>query len=182
MWAIAARSFPCSADSPWTILIGMDELTPGDKHKPKNLRKMMVFSYNVVELGRHALCTADTWVTPSIVRSHEMCKIKGGWSRMLRVLLRMMTTGPLAVSRVGVPLRLHGEMFVLFAKVKLLISDLDGLRICFDWMGTSSHRPCLKCANVWYVMWLIRACYIYIYISTKTFACDLFLEGRTPKP
>ena len=104
---------------------------------------------NLVELGQDILCHEDTWITNCIVRSHVMNAVQGGWPRMLKELLHMMTTGPLAISTVGVPLLLHGELFVVFADVKLMLSDLDGHRIILEWMGTASHRPCLVCENIW---------------------------------
>ena len=38
---------------------------------------------------------------------------------------------------------------MLFANVAIILTDLDGLRMTFDWGGASAHKPCICCANVW---------------------------------
>jgi hypothetical protein len=37
VFSIAAREHPCSEEEPWRLVVAMDEYSPGDKHKPKNL-------------------------------------------------------------------------------------------------------------------------------------------------
>ena len=75
---------------------------------------------------------------------------KGGWSRLIRVPLHQLLLGPLAVRRVGIPVALAGGGSVLiFAELCALLSDLDGIRMTMDWMGTSAHKPCMKCSKTW---------------------------------
>ena len=40
LYGRAAQRFPCSATAPWSIVIGLDEFTPGSKFKQMNLRKV----------------------------------------------------------------------------------------------------------------------------------------------
>ena len=149
LFSVAARTHPCSQDSPWRLVLAMDEYTPGDKRKPKNRRKCMVFSVNLLELGYPALTHELTWLTPAVLRTGIIQKTIGGWSRCLRVLLHMLLTSPLAVGRVGVALNLHGKAFLLFANVYVILTDLDGHRQVFDWNGAGSCRPCASCRNLW---------------------------------
>ena len=44
---------------------------------------------------------------------------------------------------------LHGQLFHLYARLKIVLSDLVGFRMCYDWCGASSHKPCIFCSNVW---------------------------------
>ena len=34
---------------------------------------------------------------------------------------------------------LHGQLFHLYAKVQIALSDLDGFRMCYDWGGLLSQ-------------------------------------------
>lgn len=149
LFARAARRYENSVDVPWGVIVGFDEYTPGDKFRPKKRRKSMVFSYNVLQLGPQALTSEMTWCTCAIARSTQIALVERGWPRMLRLLLHMLLTGEYAAGRIGIPLMLHGQVFNCFLKLKVILSDLDGLRMSFDWMGTSSHKPCLWCSNIW---------------------------------
>jgi len=149
VYAQAARLHPCAADTPWSIALGLDEFTPGDRFKPKNHRKVMVTSFNFKELGHALLHHELLWITALCIRSTKMMLIEGGWSSVLRSFLRRMLLGRHSFMTVGVPLKLHGEYFMLYARLEVLLSDADGLRISLDWRGANSIRPCFKCRNVW---------------------------------
>ncbi len=49
----------------------------------------------------------------------------------------------------GTPVVLHGASFVVFAKLRVLMSDGDGIRAGYGWKGASSLKPCLRHLNVW---------------------------------
>ena len=149
LFAQAANAAPCTEDAPWNIIIGFDEFTTGDKKKPNNRRKTMVTSFNFMELGSTALCHESTWMTFALCRAHIIKDVIGGWPRMFRILLHMLILGDLSFSQAGCPLMLHGQVFHLYARVKIVLSDLDGLRMLYDWGGTSAHKPCIFCTNVW---------------------------------
>ena len=68
---------------------------------------------------------------------------------MLAYIFRLLLLETLAVRRVGVPLMLNGQSFMLYADVHACITDLDGIRMCLDWRGAGSIRSCFKCSNVW---------------------------------
>ena len=68
---------------------------------------------------------------------------------MLAYILKLLLVDTLAVRRVGVPLMLNGQSFMLYADVHACITDLDGIRMCLDWRGAGSIRSCFKCNNVW---------------------------------
>jgi len=75
-------------------------------------------------------------------------QVDGGWSHMLRLVLERLLVGPLGLSTVGVPVRVGGEERLLFATLTNLLSDGDGFRMCWDWKGASSTKPCWKHFNV----------------------------------
>ena len=95
IFAVAARAFPCSYEQPWRLIIAWDEFTPGDRFKPKNRRKVMLLSFNLLELSPEALCHELTWQTTACIRSVVISKTKGGWSRLIRIPLDRLLLGPL---------------------------------------------------------------------------------------
>ena len=149
IYAQAARRCGCSPDNPWEMIIGFDEYTPGSKMKPKSNKKVMVFSFSFLQLGKTALNHESCWFSPCCLRTNILTKADGGWSHLLSRMLRLLLVGPLAVRTVGVPLLLHGQIFHLYARVGVMLSDLDGWRIALDWRGAGSVRPCFLCKNCW---------------------------------
>ena len=51
LYADAANKHPCSAEDPWSLVIGFDEFTPGNKLAIDNKRKIMNLSFTFLQLG-----------------------------------------------------------------------------------------------------------------------------------
>ena len=148
-YARALREHPCSQESPWGLVIGFDEYAPGDKLVSiGNHKKAMDLYFNFCELGQHVLSQSATWFVPIAVRS-DICKeVQGGWSYMLAVFLRRLLLGASGLATAGIAVEINGSPTLIFAKLRILISDGDGLRLAFSWRGASSIKPCLKHCNV----------------------------------
>ena len=109
----------------------------------------MVLHFSFLELGQRQLSLDDAWFTPIVVRTLDIRTVQGGWSTMLNAYLKNHLFGPFGIASAGCPLDLgHGRELVLFAKLHCILSDGDGLRLGFDWRGSSSLKPCLKHFNV----------------------------------
>ena len=134
---------PGTAHNPWKLLFTWDEFTPGSLLKPHNNRKAMVVNMSFQELG-HALHSDKCWWTIAVARSNLLKEVVGGWSRMLRDLLKMILVSPTGIQVAGLPLEIKGEIVNIYAKVGCLLSNGDGLRIALQWMGTSSLHPCFR--------------------------------------
>ena len=109
----------------------------------------MVLSFNFIQLGSELLSRADTWVTPLVIRHTKLDTISGGFSRVLRDFLKLQLLGPQGLLTAGVPLVVNGAPLTIFANVKHLLGDGDGLRIALDWRGAASLKPCFRHGNVW---------------------------------
>ena len=48
----------------------------------------------------------------------------------------------------GIPITIGDEHHMIWARLRLLISDGDGLRMALDWNGASSMKPCFRHWNV----------------------------------
>ena len=147
LFSNALQRSPCSPSSPWRLLVTWDEFTPGSLLRPQNQRKGMVVNMSFQELGP-ALHSDNCWWTVAVVKTKTIGKVVGGWSRMLRDLLKMVLLSPTGIQIVGLPMKLKGELVNIYAKVGSLLSDGDGLRMALQWMGTSSLHPCFRHWNV----------------------------------
>ena len=145
---LALRDHPCSPQSPWNLIIGFDEFAPGDKLKAGNHKKTMDLYFNFVELGHAALSQAATWFVPIAVRTDTCKAVSGGWAYMLAVFLKRIMLGTSGFATAGIPVVINGSPVLLFANLKILISDGDGLRLAYSWRGAASLKPCLKHNNV----------------------------------
>ena len=143
----ALRRHPCSPEQPWRLLVTWDEFTPGSLLRPQNQRKAMVVNISFQELGA-ALHNDNCWWTIAVARTKVMGQVVGGWSRMLRDLLKLTLCSPTGIQIVGLPLEIKGELATIYAKVGCLLSDGDGLRIALQWMGSGSLHPCFRHWNV----------------------------------
>ena len=65
-----------------------DELTPGNALRPDNKRKTMAVYVSFAELGPSLLCRSEFWMTVAVARTSMIRQVEGGWSRMLRDLVR----------------------------------------------------------------------------------------------
>jgi len=146
-FADALQRKPCSEDNPWGLLIGWDENVPGNQLALQTSRKSMNLSFSFQELGP-CLYSDSAWFTPVVIRSSMLGKVVGGWSRVLREYLKLHLTEPSGIKTAGLPLTLHGKLVTIYANVKVLLSDGDGLRIAFQWMGQGCLKPCLRHWNV----------------------------------
>lgn len=141
-------SRPCTPEHPWSLVVAFDEFVPGNKLRPDNKRKIMILSYNFLELGQAALSDEAFWHTPVIVRHNTIREVVGGWSRMLRDYLRLQLTGASGLATAGVPVKLGGENVLIFARLTNLLADGEGFKIALDWKGASGMKPCFRHYNV----------------------------------
>ena len=146
--AAAIARTPPSQQHPWHLLVGFDEFVPGNKLKTLNHRKSMVLSFTFAELAGDCDLNEKLWFTPIVVRANIIKNCEGGWSHMLRQVLRMMLIGPEGMTTSGIALIVKGRPLLLYAKLHVLLSDGDGLRMALDWRGANAVRPCFKHSNI----------------------------------
>ena len=102
-------------------------------------------NFTFLELDTHS---DFAWWTLAVARTDFIRKVEGGWSRMLRDLLRMSLGGPSGMQTAGVPLIIEDKLAVVFAKLAYVLSDGDGLRQALQWNGANGVKPCFKHWNV----------------------------------
>ena len=78
--------------------------------------------------GEHALANEKCWLTPLVVRSDKFKTISGGWSAILAAYLKAQLLGAEGgLSTVGLGVALSDSDVKIFAKLKSVLSDGDGL-------------------------------------------------------
>ena len=148
-FASALRRKPCSVESPWRLLVGFDEFIPGNKLQVQPSRKCMNLSFTFLELAEGGALHHDVfWFTPVAVRSTKIKAVVGGWSRMLRDFLLFALRSPSGFEVAGAPLQIHEGHALIFARVAIILSDGDGLRMALEWMGQGCLKPCWRHYNV----------------------------------
>ena len=144
-----ANKIGSGPDRPWRVVLGFDEFSPTDDIKPNNSKKVMLLSFNFLELGSRVLSLDDSWCTPLVVRTHTIDKIKGGFPTLMREYLRLHLLGPRGASVVGIPLEASGAPLLIFASLTHMLADGLGHQMVLDWRGPGSIKPCFKHSNVW---------------------------------
>ncbi len=145
----AVRRHPPSIDHLWSLIVGFDEFTPGNKLQCDNRRKTMVLSFTFKELGQMSLCKALVWHTPVCLRTSVITQVEGEWTHCLSVYLQRHLLGPCGLATSGVPVVLaDGRPTLIFARLTNLLSDGDGLRMALDWRGHASLKACFRHYNV----------------------------------
>ena len=146
--ALAKHGAP-TIEKPWSMVVGLDEFVPGNQFRPDNARKTMVVSFTFHELGALAIQCDSCWLTTFVVPSRWFKSVEGGWPRCFNIFLRHLEDGPTNMATMGAVLAVAGRTFVLYSKVRRILTDNDGFRMTFGLKGASGLRPCLRCWNCW---------------------------------
>ena len=142
---------PNTQQAPWKMIWYFDEITPGNALRPDNRRKTMAVYISFAELGPSLLCKSEFWMTIAVARTNMIRQIEGGWSRMLRDLLRATFIGQETFTS-GILVYL-GEPILFFVALSNIIADEAALKLAFDCKGASGLRCCPGCKNV-----MLRGC------------------------
>lgn len=105
----------------------------------------MVVAASFLQFDRPALSDERAWFTIATLRSRKIEAVPGGWSHMLALLLKSIFS---TLATAGIALAL-GTPFLLYAKLGILISDNEGLKMGLNVKGYGGLRPCFKCYNIW---------------------------------
>ena len=145
--AISAEKVQSSPAQPWSIVLAHDEIVPGNVLRPDNARKFTCFYMSFKEFGHHAIRHELCWFHLGVLRTKQLEKVPGGLSCALRLLLKVLLTGPNNFKR-GVVLPLDDGPTMLFAGFSNHLGDEAALAAGLSLKGAAGIKPCCKCANV----------------------------------
>jgi len=84
-----------------------------------------------------------------VLRSDKFKSVSGGWSAILAAYLNAHLLGAEGgLSKVGLGVTLSGADVRIFATLKHLLSDGDGLRTAMEWGGQGCMKPCFRHCNI----------------------------------
>ena len=137
---------PPTATNPWGMILYFDEAVPGDPLRLDQRKKMMCCYCSIREFGPGLLKHESMWVPLGVIRRNIIKKVPGGWSHVLRLLLRrlLLDEGNLLL---GYPMRfLSGSL--VFCSLSHILGDEDALRQAWAAKGSGGVFPCMECHNV----------------------------------
>ena len=124
-------------------------LHESNRLKIDNHKKVMVLSFNFLELGKANLSMTSTWMVPAVVRHTMLVQVRGGWPCMLKKYVhRQLLGSQCGLQTSGAVVYLQGSPLVIFARLTNLFSDGDGLRDALDWRGANSWKPSFRHSKI----------------------------------
>ena len=141
------RQHSSSPESPWRLIIYQDEVTPGNLLKVDNARKVMMFYMSFADLGYEVLSKEAAWFVLGCLSSKVAGQVVGGYSAVMRILLRQCFLGDFDMTSGGVTLPCNPP-FVLFAKFGFNLADEAALKAVWCFKGASGTRCCAFCKNI----------------------------------
>ncbi|CAJ1374886.1 unnamed protein product [Effrenium voratum] len=111
------RAIAQQRDNQLTLVVYLDECTPGNLLSPDNARKSNLTYWTILQLPHIYL--EDTWLTLSVSRTSEISALRHGMVTLAAALLRAVRAETVS----GVPVELSGSAELLFFDRALLLAD-----------------------------------------------------------
>jgi hypothetical protein len=137
---------PSSFDQPWSIVLYLDEITPGNISAPMNSRKFVAFYWTFKELA-HLIRSQDFWFHLGFIRTSVIKRVKGGYGAMTKAVLHTFINDVESFCHVGIAIDVGAGPRLLYAKPWRLLADGAALTATFDTTGASGTKACFCCAN-----------------------------------
>jgi hypothetical protein len=141
---------PCTADSPYSLVIYGDEIVPGNVLRPDNRRKVFCIYVTIRELGHERLKDQSCWLPLAVIRTVVTKDVAGGISAVFRVMLRrLFLVEKISSDGICIDLAVPGTGYVnLYFGLGNIVADGDALRGIWSAKGSSGKLPCILCKNV----------------------------------
>ena len=142
--ATAARCNP--NEQPWTLVLYVDEVTPGNVVRPDNKRKLYCFHFAFKEF-LDDLRNEESWLPIAVLRHEIVKQVLGGLSCALKhVAWSFLRDGANFLDGVHVNIG-DQRLQIKVRRLANLLADEDGLRACWSVKGTSGIKICFGCKN-----------------------------------
>ena len=124
LFRASLESHPSTFESPWTIVIYSDEVTPGNALSPMNHRKFHAIYWTFLELGTTALSHDEAWFTLLTEYSSTVNNLDSGLSQLFGQALKLFQKAPRDVKSQGITLEFdNDEVIRFFAHVGVVLQD-----------------------------------------------------------
>ena len=141
---------PSTYETPWSLIIYSDEVTPGAALSHDNLRKVQTVYYSFLELGPNVLAREDAWFCALAARSKTVNRVSGKMSQVIGAILKLMfAANSFNLMLGGITLAIEGHRPIRFwARMRIIIQDGAAHKETFHCKGDSGSKLCLLCKNV----------------------------------
>ena len=140
-------------DPPARIAIYLDEVTPGNVHRPDKGRCYTAVYWTFMDFPSWFLNNMGGWFTFCFISANDLKKTKGKDSQLFRLILKAFfpqegfnfaTTGVTVSSRAAPAI----ESFWFRACFGCLVADADAIAKVSMWKTASGSKCCARCQNV----------------------------------
>ena len=140
-WRTDWETHPPTPESPWSLILYTDGVTPGDPLTPMNKRKFQACYWTFLELGANALSKEESWFTVMTELETVVAKVSAGLSQLFAciILLFFDSTG-FNMSTAGVELPLPSGRIMLFYKLKMVLQDGGAHKQVWQSRGDGASR------------------------------------------
>ena len=140
------RRHPSSVESPWSLVLYNDEVTPGNALAPDLVRKCQTIYASFKQFGTAILSRENAWMCFFVHRSSLVKQILGGMAQVIGVLLKSIfsATG-YNLHETGIFLEHDSCEFRLHARFDLIVQDGAAHKDIWQIKGDNGLRMCLCC-------------------------------------
>ena len=147
------QRWPSSHETPWDLIIYADEVVPNNVLKHENFQRVQAIYLSFLQFGPAVLSNEQAWFVITTVRSNLVAKLDGGMSFVVHRLLRdyFFNDRSHNMQNGGAVFNLHGEdgkHVMIFAKVRILVSDEKAIKEIYLCKGSSGTKVCVGCRAV----------------------------------
>ena len=135
-----------SHERPLSIACYADEVTPGNPLAHRNSRKFQVSYWSIASLGAAALSCERLWFPLFVARSEVVKKLPGRMAQLVKEAL-LLFQEPWDL-RAGQVFTVGDQRKMVFAHVRIHISDEAALKETFEFRGAAGTRLCPLCLNL----------------------------------
>jgi hypothetical protein len=140
---------PPSPETPWSLILYSDEVTPGNPLATHNKRKFHAIYWSFLEFGANALCREETWFCITTALSTDIVEVSAGLSQVMGAIIKtFFDTGGFDLGQAGIRLPFAPDEIRFFAKLKIVVQDGGAHKSMWHARGDGATKLCLLCKNL----------------------------------
>ena len=142
------RRVMASVTQRYSLILYVDEFTPGDPLHPDTCRKTAGFYMAIKEFGPTLLGYTASWIPVACLRHEVLVTVAGAQSAVLRVLLESWFLGPHGITTAGIVFQFEDGPCIRYSDLEHLLGDEEYLSQAWNINGANGLMCCFKCTNV----------------------------------
>ena len=144
LFKAAMEQFPNDVRHKWTLMLYMDQVSPGNQLKVHNRRKLQCIYFSVKEFGGFNLAQEHAWCVLTCVRTDVANQLKGGVSQLFKACIKLFF-GDACNFEHGIQVWVGNTSHVLCFSLGYIVADEAALKQAFDCKGASGKMLCMSC-------------------------------------